>query len=213
MLDHFKCWDVKGPNTTSSVVVFLQDQFDIPSTTASFESVAISQPDFFCNPTAKLHAGAVSGIVNPDDHLTCYEIADAAGAPFQKRSVFVQNQFGNQALDVVKPSELCAPTQKVLIDGNPPPDGAGIPDTLDHFKCYDVKGTPVKEPVTLRDEFDVLAGPAHVEDVRVGQPVLLCNPARKVHFFGFPDDDLTSSSATSRSFRCFMPRRTSSVTR
>jgi hypothetical protein len=207
ILDHFKCWVVKDSNTPSSVV-YLQDQFDAgpPGTTAgSFESVVVDPPDFFCNPTRKLHAGIFTGIVNPDDHLTCYQITDAAGSAFQPRSVVVQNQFGSQTIDVVKPTELCAPTQKILIDDKKPPTGGGVPLDLDHFKCYDVKGSQLKEPVSLQDEFDLLQSPNHLENVRVGQPVLLCNPVRKAHFFGFSENDLTASGANFQIFPVLHP--------
>jgi hypothetical protein len=212
VLDHFKCWESRG--NLRPQVVYLQDQFDIspnfPATAnrPPFETVVVSNPQFFCNPTVKIAtdiAGNVSvtQIVDEDDHLACYDIDEVGTAGFSPRAVTIENQFGRQGLQVIAPRLVCAPTQKLAIrDANSedfvkPPVGGGVPRNLDHFKCYDVAGQPPARPIQLRDEFDRLRDTAagrHIEAVDVGQPVLLCNPTRKVHFLGFQNAVLAASS-------------------
>jgi hypothetical protein len=50
--------------------------------------------------------------------------------------------------------------------------GNGINFDLDHFKCYRVFGKTVDVVVNAQDQFSQ-------EDMLVGRPVLLCNPADK----------------------------------
>ena len=48
---------------------------------------------------------------------------------------------------------------------------------LDHFKCYRVtEGTPANDFVKLQDQFDG----ANLEHVLVGNPILFCNPVKKI---------------------------------
>jgi hypothetical protein len=172
-------------------IAFLQDQFDmagIPGTSApTHETVAVGRPEWFCNPTSKQHGDFSAGISDPNDHLTCYQIKDVVSDPHASRAVLVSNQFGlEQTLKVGRPRDLCVPTQKLLVDGDKPPLGGDPPsDDLDHYKCYDVKGQAPKEPARLQDQFDFAVSPDHFEEVRVVDPVLLCNPTRKYHVLGF----------------------------
>ncbi len=184
-LSHFKCWTVEQQRWRRQVA-YLQDQFDVQDR-PPYETVAVGRPEWFCNATSKQHGNAQFPVVDERDHLTCYQIQELTDDTFAQRSVLVSNQFGEQQqLQVVRPRDLCVPTDKMAIDGKP--IDLAAPTTLDHFKCYDVQGKPVVTPVRLQDEFDKLAslnGATHFEDVRVGSPVLLCNPTRKVHFTGF----------------------------
>ena len=189
-IDHYKCWTV-AYSRVKAQIAYLQDQFDlagVPGASApTHETVAVGRPEWFCNPTRKIHAGFSDGIDNANNHLTCYQIKDVVDDPAVTRAVVVTNQFGaDQTLRVTTPRNLCVPTQKVQVDGAAPPFGAGPPSTdLDHYKCYDVKGEAPKESATLQDQFDFAVGPNHVEAVRVVDPVLLCNPTRKHHVLGF----------------------------
>lgn len=156
-LGHFWCY-----NTTSTPVnetVSLQDQFH----TAPI-NVVVGQPKYLCNPVRKRHNDKVFAIPDPDAHLMMYQIGVAQAVAHK---VQVKNQFGKKVLKVFEPSVLLAvPTQK---------DPHAAPQGLDHFQCYRAKGEVAGATVDLRDQFGAATNRI------VGRPVLLCNPARKVH--------------------------------
>jgi hypothetical protein len=156
VLDHFKCYGVKG--TPLRTQVFLTDQFGAAP-------AMVQRPLLLCNPVEKQVGGLVTPIQDPAAHLKCYGIRTKRLAV---RQVRVRNQFGIQTLAVGRPVVLCAPASKTegLQDPGPPPVD------LDHFKCYRVKGRPIAVPVVLRDQF-------RVEEARVRAPALLCNPVEK----------------------------------
>jgi hypothetical protein len=85
--------------------------------------------------------------------------------------VRVVNQFGVKVLTVLRPKSLCVPSLKRI--GTRAPSGANPQLSLDHFRCYDVKGQPATRTVRLRDQFAT-------KTTRVVQLVSLCNPVRKV---------------------------------
>jgi hypothetical protein len=99
-VDHYKCYEAKGhaPRET----VNLEDQF------GKELGVQVGTPAFFCNPVNKNG----EGILNPEVHLTCYEIKSDDG---RKRDVVVENQFGDQTLTVDKPKLLCVPSGKTAV--------------------------------------------------------------------------------------------------
>jgi hypothetical protein len=164
-LDHFKCYRVTH-GTPANAFVQLQDQFDEAISETFFEHVVVQSPLVFCNPVNKtLASGQVTPIVNENNHLKMYLITPTST---QTRIVTVANQFTGSAittLQVFQPVILAVPTQK---------RPHGPPERLDHFKCYLVRGDPVNLPVGLVDQFDK-------EQVRVGRPLLLCNPTVKIH--------------------------------
>ena len=65
-LDHFKCYQATG--NPVNAVVDLIDQFHFEP------GVAVLNPDWFCNPTEKIHNGQDFPITDPVDHLVCYLI-------------------------------------------------------------------------------------------------------------------------------------------
>jgi len=95
-------------------------------------------------------------------HLTGYEIEDESEEV--ERTVTIENQFGEQILEVDEAELLFVPSEK---------DGEPSQLNLDHFKCYEAKGDAVDVTVDLFDQFDL------EEDVRVGKPKLFCNPVDK----------------------------------
>ncbi len=161
-LGHFKCYRVTQ-GTPANAFVQLLDQFD--RLDQKLEHVVVQNPLLFCNPVNKIRDREVAPILNENNHLKMYFIAPTLT---QSRVVFVSNQFTDftfTTLQVFQPVILAVPTQKRPHD--PPKD-------LDHFKCYLVRGDPVDIPLGLVDQFDK-------EQVRVGRPVLLCNPTVKIH--------------------------------
>jgi hypothetical protein len=120
-LDHFKCYDVRAAEAFVPFKVTLRDQFEE-------EQVLIERPVSLCNPVAKcvddnnsttpLDCGQV---LNPDDHLVCYETRDDATPNFQRREVIVSNQFGqSQRLTVLRRTNLlCMPSLKAQVQPKP----------------------------------------------------------------------------------------------
>jgi len=96
-IDHFKCYEASGDNM--DVIVDLEDQF------GAEPQVLVGTPRFFCNPVDKNG----EGIINPEAHLTCYEI----NGDDKKLDVLVGNQFGEQTLKVEVPRLLCVPSEKI----------------------------------------------------------------------------------------------------
>lgn len=172
-LDHFLCYDVRGPagEVPEPVLVLLEDQFDV--SVGVLEEVEVGNVmRLFCNPTDKTFAGTTTTILNDDNHLAFYpfralESVDILG------EVKIVNQFGDQKLEVRSADILAVPTRKlepiVHSDG---------PKELDHFKCYFARGDDKfqKELLTvgLLDQFSM-----HETKHRVGEPLLFCNPVDK----------------------------------
>ena len=122
-LDHFKCYDVRAEQSFLPFRVTLTDQFEE-------EQVLVERPVTLCNPVVKcidhdnnpftpLDCGQV---VNPDDHLVCYETRDDSAHPnFDRRAVIVSNQFGqSQRLMVLRRTNmLCLPSLKAQVQPKP----------------------------------------------------------------------------------------------
>lgn len=112
-LDHFKCYDVQPPTDFKPFVALLRDQFET-------QEVRVLQPVSLCNPVIKCLNKDCAPVLNPDDHLVCYETVDERGTPeFEKREVEVSNQFGqHQRLTVLRRKNLlCLPSLKAHLDG------------------------------------------------------------------------------------------------
>jgi hypothetical protein len=112
-LDHFKCYDVQPPTDFKPFTARLRDQFET-------QDVTVLQPVSLCNPVVKCLNGDCAQVLNPDDHLVCYETLDERGTPeFEKREVEVSNQFGqHQRLTVLRRKNLlCLPSLKAHLDG------------------------------------------------------------------------------------------------
>jgi hypothetical protein len=166
--DHFMLYPMdEGTAPYVGETVQLMDQFhDEP-----FE-VEVSEGMGFCNPTSKYHEGLYTPIVNPDYHLTVYNITYEG--EWQGWQVTVSNQFGeNQELLVYGPLFLAVPSHKLYPGEHDPPVG------LDHFLLYGVawegEAVPVGAVVDLEDEF-TLEG-----DITVEEPILFANPVQKIH--------------------------------
>jgi hypothetical protein len=152
-LDHFKCYDVVGAPFLGDYVQ-LMDQFDF------YFDVLVWSADWFCNPVDKWYMGEPTPIVNPNNHLTVYNITPEYQTYWY---VEVDNQFGPQQLDVYGPVALAAPTTK---------EGHGPPKYLDHYLLYDVVGgSPVGATVDLDDQF-----PGNATEVSVTLPRYFANP-------------------------------------
>jgi hypothetical protein len=123
-LDHFKCYDVRAEQSFVPFYVTLTDQFE------EEELVLVQRPVTLCNPVAKcidddhnpFTPPSCSQVLNPDDHLVCYETRDQSGNPFfERREVTVSNQFGKQQqLTVLRRTNLlCLPSLKANVKRQP----------------------------------------------------------------------------------------------
>jgi len=171
-LDHFRCYSNTGH--PASLTVLLEDQFD--QRLEKVEEVVVVWPIGFCNPVAKTipspggGPGQTTDILDPNAHLTMYEIRETTTQRHPTWKVTVDNQFGRQTLFATKPVLLGVPTQKVSVEGED--TELGKPEGLNHFKCYQAKGAPLNAAVTLEDQFETT-------DLLVVAPVLFCNPVEK----------------------------------
>ncbi len=161
-LDHFKCYNITQSDPAAvNATVSLKDQFGAAE-------AKVLNPFVFCNPVQKTHNNQITPIGDRDAHLKFYTIETTTDT--RPRVVAVNNQFGaKQVLKVGKPLYLAVPTQKLVPGPHP------SPKNLDHFKCYEVSGQPVNATVDLQDQF-------YTEpQVKVINPLLLCNPVQKQH--------------------------------
>jgi hypothetical protein len=109
LLDHFKCYRVKGARFRRAGVT-IKDQFGTIV-------VDIKRPRRLCVPAEKNNEG---GPINPVDHLMCYEVRLAASSPpfMSAGQIFINNQFGPDMFDAFRPTELCVPSSKSLGNGS-----------------------------------------------------------------------------------------------
>jgi hypothetical protein len=111
--DHFKCYQtipVPDPGHIVGETVTLIDQFDD-------RQVKVKKALRLCTPVTKAHGQfGDTEIQHPEDHLVCYRTAEPQ-FPFQQRTVFVRNQFGDQILTVTgRERVLCVPSFKCVVD-------------------------------------------------------------------------------------------------
>jgi hypothetical protein len=85
--------------------VFLLDQFHP-------EDVTVLDPVVFCNPVEKtlLPGGPTYDIIDPDNHLACYDIDPKLPPPIDM--VATSDQFADLIFDPFEPQFLCVPSQK-----------------------------------------------------------------------------------------------------
>lgn len=165
-LDHFTCyWIYEGATLVPGVVLSLKDQFvDIEA--------ELGWPIYFCNPTEKSVYTVLTPILDPDHHLTIYEIYHQEHVVWQLE---VSNQFGPQQLTVRGPVALAVPTHKLEPGLHDPPVG------LDHLLLYEVTES-VQMPdlnIGLNDQF------SYEEALfSLGQPFYFANPVQKTDAAG-----------------------------
>jgi hypothetical protein len=108
IVDHFECYQVSVAAHTPKFVavpnVTIEDQFGAMT-------VLVRKPTALCKPVDK--NGENPSAPTHVDELMCYQakqLVPPDPAAFAKiASVYVDNQFGPETLDVKKPAELCVP--------------------------------------------------------------------------------------------------------
>ena len=121
-VNHFKCYDVKEskdtPKFVKRIISVFDPNFDSPGDLP--QDFEVKKPKMLCNPVEKQVDNAdgtveITPIQNPENHLMCYDIKKLKDDPkFEKISVFTNNQFGPEQLDVKKEKLLCVPSIKTL---------------------------------------------------------------------------------------------------
>jgi hypothetical protein len=163
-LDHFKCYAASAPANHAGAGrnVTLRDQFGASTAT-------IARVYNLCNPVDKNQ----EGINQEDAHLVEYKLVNRVSATgrFRKRTVAVENQFGEMRLTVQRPNRLMVPSSKAIAPEVP----GDVPEQLDHFLCYKIHSSSpafARRTVNLRDQF-------LTENASVRGPRMLCNPVSK----------------------------------
>ena len=140
------------------------------------------------NPVRKIHQGFTFNPRRPDLHYLAYRLQTPAS--FTPRSVQIENQFEKNIISVTKPRYLLTPTGKKKtgipierILSTVPPAAANrliaaivppIPQSANHYLCYDVAPYDIAEGVSLRDQFQS-------RQFEVLRARYLCNPAEKTY--------------------------------
>ncbi len=152
-LDHFQCYAGDFPPFATRVRL-LHDQF-------GGSPVDVSAPNLFCNAVRKNRLP----IFDRNAHLEFYPVQSAFPTPAKGAPVVVRNQFGTQTFEVGDRVAIAVPTRKNAQDP---------PLALDHYACYEIRGNQLNRPVSLQDQFGN-------SNTVVSRPLVLCNPAVKVH--------------------------------
>jgi len=166
-LDHFTCyWIYEEATLVPGGVLSLEDQFGAVE-------AELGWPLYFCNPVEKVYGGVETPILDPDHHLTLYEIYYQQEPQYWQVEVY--NQFGQQELIVQGPIQLAVPTHKLEPGLHDPPVG------LDHFLLYEViqymPDMNWQSLIGLNDEF----GGQEFSGVA---PIYFANPVRKTDASG-----------------------------
>lgn len=172
-LDHFKVYEVDPIGANLDLEVRLNGQFDDQAKEAKLINITR-----FANPTGKTHPGGeTGGIKDRNRHLNWYILKQGQAEP--QRKIRFRNQFGWHSVVIGDPRFLLVPAQK-LSD-----KGSAFPDSLDHYKCYEVIeiiSMPHLPRVILDDQF------VSEEKVQVKDPRYFCVPVSK-HLPGTAPED------------------------
>lgn len=115
-VDHYRCYQAKtspGSTPLAPQIVDVVDEYGTRPHT-------VGKPALYCNPTLVEQNGYLIDVIDdPDARLTCYQVKDAGGAPFERQNAFTRHRFGTEALRVVKSRLLCLPSTLVSIEPLP----------------------------------------------------------------------------------------------
>ncbi len=154
----FVCY---GTKTTKGTPKFVQTAITLADDIGTTSAV-VKKPRSLCAP-----ADTGDGVVDPDTHLTVYQIAASPKA--RQDGVAVSDRFGSLTLDLATADRLLVPSGKRLGAPADPPATA-----LDRFSCLKVRTTPgtpkfVAVQVSATDQFQTRV-------YNVTKPARLCVP-------------------------------------
>jgi hypothetical protein len=165
-LNHFQCYEThRAPTRIFGLT--LDDMFG-PGV------VDLKKLKRICAPADK--NGEDPTAVTDPDHLGVFTLKQTSPRFNAIKGVTVENQFGVQTMNVVKPDRLLLPTAKSLIGPPALPPSFGV----DHFKCYKVAYLKLRKfGITVQDQFGLIT-------VDIKKPTHLCVNADK-NGEGIPD--------------------------
>ena len=161
--DHFACYEAIEGSANAPIAISMTDECGITLTDID-ASTALD----ICNPARKRVGLVITGVDEPEAHLTFYEITQKL--PANRRKIEVNNQFGPQTLRVAAPKLIAVPTVK-----NDEGTLSSVEDDLSHFTCYEASGKRLLVNAGIQDQFH----PAGFENILVHAPQFFCSPAEK----------------------------------
>ena len=158
-LNHFDCYEThRGPARIFGIT--LDDRFG-PGV------VDLKKLKRICAPADK--NGEDPTASSDPDHLGAFTIKQRSPRFLPIKGVIVENQFGKQTMNVVKPDRLLVPTAKGLVGYPALPPSFGV----DHFKCYKIAYAKLRLfGIALTDQFNLVT-------IDVKKPTHLCVNADK----------------------------------
>ena len=110
LVDHYKCYKVGIDNDAPIQFIPIQVTLFDPNFGAE-KLFDVIKPKMLCNPVDKNG----EGIKNHSNHLMCYDVIPADGYDKnKKKSVFTNNQFGPEKLDVTREKQMRVPSVTTL---------------------------------------------------------------------------------------------------
>ncbi len=104
-VDHYLCYDIVDSSGHKPVKVTVRDQFG--------KGIGIvAKPAQLCNPVDKNG----EGILNREGHLVCYQFDPQEFPELKPHTVLTRNQFGETKLATEKPSTICVPSFKKVLE-------------------------------------------------------------------------------------------------
>jgi len=164
--NHFKCYEaIELTDPVPKSPFEVTDQFET-------ETLQLSEPQLLCTPAAKGLIGPPEPVqpANTSQHYKCYGITPVGPEP-PLPVVYVNDQFGEEILNVTNPQMLCTQTSPPLVGGDAELTGV----QGDHLKCYGLEGADVAMPkpeVMVNDQFGL-------EMLNILNPHVFCTPAIK----------------------------------
>jgi hypothetical protein len=170
--DHFLCY--KGKTVKGDLVLPTGLQVNLTDQFEADRDYDVRKPWGICNPADK----EGEGMVDPDTHLTQYQLRAADGEPkhVPQANVRVFNQFGNIWVDTIKEDRILLPATKDAA-GGPVVEPINDSHNVDPYKCYRVKSAkgsprpPKGLELLIEDQFETPAKRYVLKKAR-----LLCNP-------------------------------------
>jgi len=138
---HYVGYQIRGPHTPVTNII-VENQFGtitVDTTKGVLLLVpSLKNPDTIVDPTLSF----------PDtvNHFKCYKVKVTKGTPeFEQREVSLKDQFLDKNFLVIKPTLLCNPVEKTVVDADGNSVTTPIVDEDNHLMCYKVKEL-VKQP-------------------------------------------------------------------
>jgi len=110
LVDHYKCYKVEIDEDSPIQFVTTQATLFDPNFGAE-KLFDVKKPKMLCNPVDKNG----EGIKNYSNHLMCYDVSPSDDfKKNKKKSIFTNNQFGSEKLDVKSEKQICVPSVTTL---------------------------------------------------------------------------------------------------